>query len=371
MANASPAPLRRPQVASPSPVKPVTALTHDDYRPVPPAVDPGDDWSFLEPTLPIDSWQPGTDYHTDPQQAARRKVSQVQARIDRDLQGVRQAIELRRQEQPWSIFGDDLTRTLKRAESSLEDARQDARDVLEALDNSRGWDTWDDWSRRDLDRARDNLDDLSRELGDAQRHLDDARRLRPDYGNDYGYDPRNPLDPNPYDNRYGRDKLGTLIDTVRRDVATAARETRDARENLGGRDTIPVDPWPRPIPPTPWPFPTYPDRPNPRPPRNPIPTDPWPRPGRPVPPNPGYGDRPNPGYGDRPNPGNGDRPNPRPPRGGTDPYPAPGRNDRPTPPPIEPAPGRPGTGDRPGGSDRPVPPPVNSPDRPNPRPPRR
>lgn len=349
MPNASPAPLRRPaQAASPSPSaarpKPVGATTHDEFRPTPPSVDPSEDWSLLEPSLPVDTWRPSPGYPTDSYTATRRKIAQVQARIDRDLQGVRQALELRRQEHPWSLFGDEVSRSLKRAEDSLLDARGEARDALEALDRSGNWGSWRDWSDRDLDRARDNLDDLARELGDAQRELDEARRNRPsrdydhDYGREYGRDPRNPLDPNPYDDRYATDRLGSLLDTLGRDVAAAARQARDARDDLGRRDIIPVDPWPRPTP-GPWP----------------IPSDPWPRPGYP------------------------DRPNPRPPRNGnpipSDPWPRPGYGDRPTPPPVDPRPGRPGNGERPGYGERPgngpVPPPVNDPGRPNPRQPRR
>ncbi len=361
MAKASPAPLRRPQVASPAkPIavtaaKPVTVTAFDDYRPVPPPIDSGDDWTVLDPTLPPDTWQPGSpDLYGNPQQRARRQVYQVMQRIDRDLQGVRQAQELRRQEQPWSLFGDEVSRNLKRAQDSLEDARRDARTVLEALDHSTTWDSWDDWSDRDVDRARDNLDDVVRELGDTQRSLDEARRNRPNRGYDNpGYDPRNPLDPNPYDDRYGSDQLGSLIDKLRSDVGTAAREARNARETLGYSTPI-----------------------NPRPPLIPIPIDPWPRPGR----DPGY-------YRPEPPSTYPGRPNPRPPRdpGSYRPEPPrtyptpdrPGRNDRPTPPPINTSPGRndrpapPPINTTPGRGDRPTPPPINpSPGRPNPRQPR-
>lgn len=330
MSNASPAPLRRPAVragsrtdsepgsrlansqampgnpANAARVKPPSATTHDRFQPEPPPLVPGDEGQTLEPTLPVDIWRPSPAYPLDPHGTARRKVAQAQARIDRDLQGVRQAIEMRRQERPWSVLGDEVVRSLKRAEDALLDARGDARDALKALDRAGNWDSWNDWRDRDLDRARDHLDDMLRELGNAQRHLDEARQRRAGWDLDPGrdFDPRNPLDPVPYD-RYGTDRLGRLLDTLRWDVATAAREARDARDDLGHDGAIPVDPWPRPMPPSPWPLPLpdRPDRPNPRPPRggNPIQTDPWPRPG--------HGDRPTP-----PPIGAPDRPNPRPPR---------------------------------------------------------
>jgi hypothetical protein len=266
----------------------------DRGRPVPPPAIPGPDrpWeppaidpdSWFPPdvgSMPPDTWNPGY----SPREAARERLETVNRRIDRDLQGLRQAIALRERENTglFSIFDGTLSQ-LRRAESALESARDDADRALRAL---RGREDWrGNRGYYDDGEADRRIGDLMDHLSRADEALSAARANR----SPYFYRDGSPQDgrPNP---RAPRNPGGS--DSGRPmppDIGSPGTDRRPLPPDIGspGTDRRPRNPGGydpgRPVPPSPRdPGGFDPGRPNPRPPRDPVDPTPFPTP-RPRPP---------------------------------------------------------------------------------------
>jgi len=303
--NASPAPLRR---------TPITPATRPE-RPLPPPVAPElpltDDW------LPGDTWEPSYSYGGA--EAARRELSSVRNRIERDLADVRRAIELRQRELPgWQLWPDDQLSNLRRAESELREAGREAERADRDL-RDRGRYGNDDAAERRLSSVADRL-------AEADAFLLAARPAGRRYRYRDGDPGQNPLDPGPGGADSRRNPPGTPDRggrPVPPDTRTPQRPGVPDRDRTGRPGAPERDRPGRPVPPegrTPWqprdpqnpldPGPGSPrqpwDPPSGRPPRQPEPRQPWDpgydRPGRPWPHDPQNPLDPGPSYPWQPQP---------------------------------------------------------------------